>query len=673
MQLTRLILNNVGQYRGETRFDLKPRHNEKNIQPIVLFGGKNGAGKTTLLQSILLCLYGHLSVGIRASRSEYESFLNSMIHDPKGRTEKAQKAEIKLAFEYTHTGEQALYEVQRSWTRNFHKVKESLHVSKNGNSLEDLTPEQWQDFINSIIPLSLSTLFFFDGEKIKNLAETSGREGLATAIHSLLGLDLISQLQTDLSYLKVEESKKAMSEGSLRDLHALEKEIQDLEEQIEIYRNEIANSRTRQDALVLKIQREEIELGNQGGSFAKMREENNVKNEVLKTEIRLKEEQLRELVEGSFPFCMVPELLEDIDKQVKHEHEIQEYQTLVHFFQKTLKPQLGKSLTPAWLEKQGISLSEKQIQHFTRKVYQELQGNLIQDLDKTGKQLHGLSASQEQRFREILREVKTKVPKKIKALCDDLNRAKKEALLTQQSILKAPAEEILRTIVAEIKILQHKYSECEQIVKTSNETRRSLEFQQKKQIREKDKLINSIKNHDAHQHKLQLMVKTQQILKRYQDQLKQKKITQLEEVFVGCWKQLTQKTGFVERVQIHPETYEVLLYNEEGHVISKEQLSSGEKQIYAIAILWALARISGRPLPIIADTPLGRLDSEHRTHLVERYFPFASHQVLILSTDTEFDREHYQNLQPSISHAFHLEFDNEAQATRVKQDYFWAV
>jgi len=54
--------------------------------------------------------------------------------------------------------------------------------------------------------------------------------------------------------------------------------------------------------------------------------------------------------------------------------------------------------------------------------------------------------------------------------------------------------------------------------------------------------------------------------------------------------------------------------------------------------LWGLARASARPLPAVIDTPMARLDAAHRQHLVERYFPNASHQVIVLSTDTEVDR-----------------------------------
>jgi hypothetical protein len=56
-------------------------------------------------------------------------------------------------------------------------------------------------------------------------------------------------------------------------------------------------------------------------------------------------------------------------------------------------------------------------------------------------------------------------------------------------------------------------------------------------------------------------------------------------------------------------------------------------------MLWALAKTSGRPLPIIIDTPLARLDSDHRKLLAQHYFPVASHQMLILSTDTEIAPE----------------------------------
>ena len=59
-----------------------------------------------------------------------------------------------------------------------------------------------------------------------------------------------------------------------------------------------------------------------------------------------------------------------------------------------------------------------------------------------------------------------------------------------------------------------------------------------------------------------------------------------------------------------------------------------------------------RPLPAVIDTPMARLDAAHRQNLIERYFPNASHQVVIFSTDTEVDRHYYQALQPHIARAY---------------------
>jgi len=105
--------------------------------------------------------------------------------------------------------------------------------------------------------------------------------------------------------------------------------------------------------------------------------------------------------------------------------------------------------------------------------------------------------------------------------------------------------------------------------------------------------------------------------------------------------------------------------------LSTERLSEGEKQIFAISVLWGLARASAHPLPAIIETPMARLDAAHRRHLIERYFPHASHQVLILSTDTEIDRQYYHALEPHIGRAYHLNYDEQTRATQGKEGYSW--
>jgi DNA sulfur modification protein DndD len=100
-------------------------------------------------------------------------------------------------------------------------------------------------------------------------------------------------------------------------------------------------------------------------------------------------------------------------------------------------------------------------------------------------------------------------------------------------------------------------------------------------------------------------------------------------------------------------------------------LSLGEKQIFAISLLWALTITSGRQLPFIIDTPLGRLDSEHRKKLVKEFFPKSSSQMIIFSTDTEIDLPYFHEMKSSIARSYHLNFDSEEGATMVTPGYFW--
>ena len=129
----------------------------------------------------------------------------------------------------------------------------------------------------------------------------------------------------------------------------------------------------------------------------------------------------------------------------------------------------------------------------------------------------------------------------------------------------------------------------------------------------------------------------------------------------------------MKRIEIDPQTFAVTLYDRQDRLIPKAELSAGEKQIYAISMLWGLAKTSGRPLPMIIDTPLGRLDSDHRRHLIEDYFPYASHQVVVLSTDTELDKQNFEMLSPYVSHAYHLVYDQIEGSTKAGERYFWKM
>ena len=146
-------------------------------------------------------------------------------------------------------------------------------------------------------------------------------------------------------------------------------------------------------------------------------------------------------------------------------------------------------------------------------------------------------------------------------------------------------------------------------------------------------------------------------------------VHRIEQLVLESYQQLLRKSALVTQLTIDPESYTLTLFGRDGDVLSVERLSAGERQLLAIAMLWGLAKASGRPLPTAIDTPLGRLDSEHRMHFVERYLPYASHQVLLLSTDEEIIGKYLERLNPWIGRKYQLSHDDAAGKTRIRSGY----
>jgi DNA sulfur modification protein DndD len=162
----------------------------------------------------------------------------------------------------------------------------------------------------------------------------------------------------------------------------------------------------------------------------------------------------------------------------------------------------------------------------------------------------------------------------------------------------------------------------------------------------------------------------QVILKEFEEALTLKKVQQLEDAILDCYSRIHRKAGFIRSVSIDPVTFDVTMFDKFNKAVPVDKLSAGEKQVYAISVLWALSKLSGKSLPMVIDTPLGRLDSTHRENLVNNFFPHASHQVVILSTDTEIDHKYFDDLNKHISHTYSIDFNLDDSHSTVNNGYF---
>ena len=130
---------------------------------------------------------------------------------------------------------------------------------------------------------------------------------------------------------------------------------------------------------------------------------------------------------------------------------------------------------------------------------------------------------------------------------------------------------------------------------------------------------------------------------------------------------LENKEDLVEHMVLDPATFELTLIGYDGKVVNKNNLSSGEKEIYALSILWGLSQLSKTRLPIVVDSLLGRLDESHVGKVAEHFLPNAGEQVLILSHNREVNKEIYPLLKPYISNEYLLSYE---QKTKISRGYF---
>jgi len=655
MIFERLNLENFRSFRGYQSIDLTP--NRSNLEcPIILFGGLNGAGKTTILLAIKLVLFGRQALGHGTTVRNYQKFLKSCIHQPSQPFGHIDSAAVSLNVCNSILGREHKYEICRKWISDGKKIHESLSICKDGIDQHNLSPQECQGFLYELFPVGISELFFFDGEKISELAFDQSGYLFKASIRKLLGLDGVERLRNDLRVYTLRKKETFQNDNNLEIIQSLTKEHKSLEKHInnqltlrDKLKSRIENLQSRKDRIESRL----IEIGGEWGSNRKELQ-NNARG--VRSEIEQIQKSLRNHLSGIYPLSSAKYLLVEIfntariNKNREFDRGVNEF---LDNFRLSLEHNLFHILTP-----EAISHISDEIQSHYRRVE-----NSEDKLELTQQDI--------ERIDTALNLTLPVEINRVDSIMHNLIELDSELSLITERIQLAPEQQALAAELNQLASINNQILEIGRKLISSEE---ELKLNYRKAIKVARKLDKAYKHHNENQQvqrQMDYATRIRSLLKEYEIKCTERKKSQLESVFLETFERLSRKKNFIHDVKFNSRTLSTTLFATDCSILDRSQLSAGEKQIYAISMLETLAKVSEYRLPVVIDTPLGKLDSQHRRNLAKYYFPNASRQVLLLSTDSEVDQEFYSALSPYINREYKIEFNDSEGASTVDEGYFW--
>ncbi|MGW2539864.1 DNA sulfur modification protein DndD [Kitasatospora sp. NPDC001574] len=655
MHLHNLTLRDFGAYQGRQHLDLRV----KPKRPIILIGGLNGCGKTTLLDAIQLVLYGPRARCSGRGNRAYDTYLRESINRAADAT---QGSELRLEFSITAEGRNRTYEVARSWAIVGKSVRENLVVTVDGR-YDATVSENWAEHVEEILPLEVASLFFFDGEKVEQLADPErAADVIEAAVHSLLGVRAVEQLRTDLLVLHRRQRLSPEDQGALDRLHELKTQTRAAAEEVTARAKDLEQAEESHKDAEAELSRIERKFERAGGKLYEERLALETAKAGTADRLTQTQKALRGLAEGALPLLLLHDQLTTLREQAVREQEAHEARQVVDILESRdawLIDQLPDSVPTAArsaLKKKLTLERKKRTSAADLDLDLGLPRNLVQKVsaldevlraDRTrATELLETAAKTVHELQQAERQLAA-VPDEhqIKTLIEDRQEAS-EAVIVARAAVKHAAE-----LVAEAEARKERLDA---------DFERTREKQALPAVREEE-----LKRIAAYAEKARAT------LDRFGAALLRKHISSLEVAVLRSFQTLMRKSGLIKDLRIDTDKFTIALTNHDDEPIDPSRLSAGERQLLAISLLWGLAKVAGNRLPTVIDTPLGRLDSRHREHLVDRYFPHAGRQVLLLSTDEEIDENLLNRLRPSIAQSYVLAHDDTTFTTRVGRGYWW--
>ncbi|SRR5579875_20649 len=660
MLLLNLTVDNFGVFRGTHSFELAPQYYDEGSRHLTIFSGHNGAGKTTLFQAAMLALYGPLALGDRVSQKQYNNFILNRIHrnSHENRTTRDVSkldSAVKLRLQYVQSGQLLHIQVERRWQHEGRNLQEKLTVHQNGKPPE-VDPSDYQVWLNDLIPTGVGHLCFFDAEQLDALASIDQQNGiLEDALERLLGIDLVQRLQTDMEQYSQRQGSLEKVEHLYTRVLEYRKAVDELDGQLDQSRKEIDEIGTDLVNCEAALAQQERRLAAEGGTYAARRPLLQSRLQAVKKEIDTVSSQIRDLAGDLLPFALVPELCTKLSRRLAHEIDMRRQQTAITLWHEKL-PQIELTLieNEMWQEL-GIATDSRKI--LIERVMQVLRSAGGFEAPPKETAIHHLAEPEYERLQQWITQALQAIPQQIQDLGKRLRKLREEQRRIDADLQRAPDDDTLAPIHAEISRLRAMESEKQRRQNILNEKIGSLQFQRNEKFRLLERAVEQYEKARDVEKQLILAERTKLVLRTYRDVLTQQRLAMLEEALLRCFNRICRKEHLLSQVHINPDNFSVKLEGTDSITLDLNHFSAGERQLYALALLWSLRLVSGRQLPLAIDTPLARLDEMHRWRFVHDYMPQVSDQVLLFATDAELDDNLLAEIKPYVARIYRLHHD----------------
>lgn len=639
-------------------------HNEKqSFSPykanITVIGGKNGHGKTSLINAVFICLYGRRMF----SKEDYDQFKRDAINRNFYR-EGGRESSIELSFS-DRTGQ---YVIEITFRENYKgEVQEDRRIFVvAGDLLREATTsdEEFNAFIDQRIPIDVAPFFIFDAEKIKDLVGEHDSKRTVEAIQKIVSLELYNQLHSDLSQIKYTTELNLSKSVKDKDLEKLIAELETCASELESLK-----AKERPDDLKIEYLNEEKNRLNQERR-RKLASSSATKGQIHRRVGELENEldKLNKAIESfdkALPKLILKPMVMQLQKVIRQEQtylsNLTRSQAMFAPFDKFITDMLGKQIAPPLSPEQ-----KSQLTAHGRETWSRI--NKVQEVKvEPMKVLHVNDLSHNE-----LQAILNWSPQgniNITDLLTKRNRIEAELKTLHDQINDAP--EVIDTHEEDERIAQvsEELGALYSTRKARNETLRKLQDQHVRLSRDLTTKRQAKQDLGPVEDKINLVNKLIGATREFIDRVTVLKAERLKVEIENILLQLFRKKD-LHRVEFSPEEFVLRIYDDANVEINLTSRSEGEKQLIALAMIWALTKVAGTNFPFVIDTPLARLDSDHKSNLVNRFFTNLSDQVIILSTDTEITKDFYEEITPFVQKSYLLEYNDEIKSTEIVEGYF---